>query len=107
MTLPPPNTSTASSVQAIGVLLAAPKENLAARTVAAQGAGVVVEPEDREGWVLAAEKLLGDPEKRTALGRAGRAYAEQNFVIDKVADRFEAVLSAARRLRENGAARPV
>jgi glycosyltransferase involved in cell wall biosynthesis len=77
------------------VLLAAPRENLAARTVGAEGCGVVVEPEDRAGWLAAATAMLDDPAASAAMGERGRAYAEKNFAIDTVADRFEAVLTAA------------
>jgi glycosyltransferase involved in cell wall biosynthesis len=77
------------------VLLAAPRENLAARIVSAEACGLTVEPEDGAGWLEAADRLLNDDTMRIRLGDAARAYAEKNFVLDKVADRFEAVLAAA------------
>lgn len=76
------------------VLLAAPHENLAARIVGAERCGVVVEPEDRDGWLAGADALLND---EACMGDAARAYAEKHFVLSTVADRFEAVLAAAMR----------
>ena len=83
------------------VLLAAPHENLAARIVGAEGCGLTVEPEDRDGWLAAADALLGDEARRTVAGDAARRYAERHFVLAAVADRFEAVLAAATASRKN------
>jgi glycosyltransferase involved in cell wall biosynthesis len=76
------------------VLLAAPAENLAARIVARENAGVVVSPEDEAGFVAAGLALMRD-RGRDALGRNGRAYAVAHFEIEAIADRFEAILSGA------------
>lgn len=40
------------------------------------GCGVWVEPGDRDGWRTALSALLADPERRRAMGAAGRRYAE-------------------------------
>lgn len=77
------------------VLLAAPAANLAAKNIATNGAGLVSEPEDNAGWIANAERLMADEALRQKLGGAGRAYAEKNFVLDRVADRFETVFDAA------------
>lgn len=77
------------------IVLAAPAGNLAARTVAETGAGVVVDPSDEEGFVAAALAYSRNPEKARAAGAAGRAYAEANFDIATVASRFETVFDAA------------
>ena len=61
------------------ILLAAPKENLAARIVARAGAGVVVDPSDEAGFVAAARRLRDDPQLRAEFGANGRAYAERMF----------------------------
>jgi glycosyltransferase involved in cell wall biosynthesis len=79
------------------VLLAAPAANLAARVVRAQGAGVVVAP---EGFVAAAQRLQADVAARIAMGARGRAYAERTYDVERVADRFEEVLEAARAHRK-------
>lgn len=77
------------------ILLAAPPENLAAKTVTQSDAGVVVAPEDDAGWLEKAALYVGDPELRRRQGAAGRRYAEENFDLQKVADRFEAVIASA------------
>jgi colanic acid biosynthesis glycosyl transferase WcaI len=77
------------------ILLAAPRENLAARTVVRANAGIVVEPDDTEGFLAAAAKLRAEPDLRARLGANGRAYAEHTFNLDRIADVFEEVLSGA------------
>ena len=74
------------------MLLAVPRSNLAARIVTRSGAGLVVDPDDREGFVRSARELLLDPEGALKLADSGRAYAVSMFDIAKIADRFEAVL---------------
>jgi len=84
------------------VLLTAPHQNLAAEILRLSGAGVAVESDDADGWVEAARKMAEDAEWRGAMGVRARQYAEANFDIKKIADRFEAVLVSAanRRLCE-------
>lgn len=77
------------------ILLAAPPENLAAKTVTQSDAGVVVEPEDEAGWLEKAAGYVANPELRQRQGAAGRRYAEMHFDLQKVADRFEAVIASA------------
>jgi glycosyltransferase involved in cell wall biosynthesis len=71
-----------------------PRQNLAARLVAEHGAGRIVEPGDLAGFRRAAQELLGSPALRDRYGAAARAYAEQNFDIDVITDRFEKTLVA-------------
>jgi glycosyltransferase involved in cell wall biosynthesis len=56
------------------------------------GGAVVVEPED--GLAIAAEaaRLRGDPALRKRLGERGRAFAEQHYDRDKLAERYLALL---------------
>jgi len=81
------------------LLAAMPQENLAARTIIRREAGLVVAPGDTPGFVAAARALVADPARRAALGAHGRAYAEATFDIGRIGERFEAVLTAARRDR--------
>jgi glycosyltransferase involved in cell wall biosynthesis len=85
------------------ILLAAPGENLAAKTVLRNEAGLVVEPEDDAGWLDAAARLLGDADLRTRFGAAGRRYAEANFDVANVADRFESVFTTLQSTRSSAA----
>ncbi len=82
------------------ILMAAPRENLAARIVVRENAGIVVDPHDEAGFVAAALRLQNDPALRAEMGANGRAYAERSYDIVAVADRFEQVLqTAAKRAR--------
>jgi colanic acid biosynthesis glycosyl transferase WcaI len=77
------------------ILLAAPASNMASRMVRQIPAGEVVGSEDTSGLVRAAERLHLDAAARTAMGASARAFAEDNFVITRVADRFEAIFRAS------------
>jgi glycosyltransferase involved in cell wall biosynthesis len=75
---------------------AMPRDNLAARLLTENGAGLVVPPGDADAFSLAVETLLDAPYRRTAMGEAARAYAEAHFAIEPICDRFEAVLHRVR-----------
>jgi glycosyltransferase involved in cell wall biosynthesis len=77
------------------VLAAIPPENLAARTIARSGAGVIVDPNDADTFVADATRLLSDSVRRKRLGDAARTYARAAFDIGTVADRFEDILEDA------------
>lgn len=77
------------------IVLAAPKENLAARIITQAQAGVVVEPEDIAGFVQAALDYRQNSAKARAAGNAGRAYSEAHFNLEQIADRFEALFHAS------------
>jgi glycosyltransferase involved in cell wall biosynthesis len=77
------------------VLLAVPKENLAAKIVTSSGAGLVVEPTDIAGFCAAAKHLIDSPDLRDQFAKAARQYAENHFDIHRIGDQFEAILTAA------------
>ncbi len=77
------------------ILLAAPKENLAASVITRSGGGVVTDPDDLEAWTSAANRLALDRQWREELGAHGRRYAEHAFNIHAIGDAFEEVLSRA------------
>ena len=89
------------------VLLAAPPENLAARIVARENAGLAMHPDDLDGFIAAAKKLAGDAELRRTLGENGRRYAERAYDILRTTDRFERVFEAALRRAARRATAPV
>ncbi|HTE17166.1 MAG TPA: glycosyltransferase family 4 protein [Armatimonadota bacterium] len=76
------------------LLLAVPLENLAARIVEENRAGLVVAPSDIAGFTAAAGRLLADESLRRELARGARHYAETHFDIDAITDKFETVLAA-------------
>jgi len=74
------------------LLAAIPSDNLAAHVIRRSGAGFVVEPGDREALIADVVRVLNDPALREELGSRARQYAEENFDIGVVADRFEPIL---------------
>jgi colanic acid biosynthesis glycosyl transferase WcaI len=84
------------------ILLGAPRGNLAARIVARENAGIVVDADDEVGFVTAAARLRDDPELRERLGANGRAYAARTFDIARIVDLFEEVLQMAVNGRRSG-----
>ncbi len=87
-----PSKVLASLCAARPLLLSVPPDNLAARLVRRERAGHVVDPSDGAAFLAAAEALMADADARAAMGRRARAYAEQTFRIDDIADRMERVL---------------
>ncbi len=83
------------------LLAAVPADNLAAEVVRRSGGGVLVEPGDEGDLVANATRLLADTGRREALGRCARRYAEENFDVAGIGDKFEAILAP----RRNGAGR--
>jgi colanic acid biosynthesis glycosyl transferase WcaI len=69
-------------------LLSAPAGNLASRVIEQAGAGLCVAAEDEAAFLTAARRLREDEAYRRAAGASARAYAETNFDIAAVADRF-------------------
>ena len=75
------------------VMVAAPSANEAARLVEEAEAGLVVSPDEPQQFVAAAERFLSDSQLCARCGINARRYAEQNFAIETIAARFQAVLS--------------
>ena len=75
-------------------LLAVPPENLAARIVEQQQAGIVVPPRDLNGFLMAARRLRSDADLRQRMAANGRAAAEKHFDIAAITDRFESLLES-------------
>ena len=69
-------------------LLSAPAGNLASRVVEQAGAGVCVAADDEDAFLAAARRLRADAAWRKSAAASARAYAEANFDIAAVADRF-------------------
>jgi glycosyltransferase involved in cell wall biosynthesis len=74
------------------ILAAIPAANRAAATIQEAGAGMVVDPGDRVGFLAAAGHLAADPVARSVHGLASRRYAEHAFDIRTITDTFEMVL---------------
>jgi glycosyltransferase involved in cell wall biosynthesis len=84
------------------VLISAPLHGDAPRIVQDAGAGVCVPPGRPECFAEAVLRLSRDPKEAAAMGRRGRAYAEEHFSRHAAAAQYEALferLVAVRRLR--------
>ncbi|GAB3241332.1 hypothetical protein GCM10027535_55310 [Mycolicibacterium hippocampi] len=77
------------------VLALLPSDNAIALMIKSAGAGFVVSPDDPSEAAAALNRLLSDSSLRAEMGTAARRYAERNFNIEDVADRFEAVIDKA------------
>jgi colanic acid biosynthesis glycosyl transferase WcaI len=74
------------------LLAAVPSDNLAAEVVQRSGGGLLVDPGDEAGLVASATRLVADVGLREELGRRARRYAEENFDVASIGDKFEAIL---------------
>lgn len=74
------------------LLIAIPKNNLAARIVADHKAGIVVSPRDEAGFINAAIQLKKEKVLRSECAKNGWNYAQENFDIEKKTDAFESIL---------------
>lgn len=72
-----------------------PSNNHAAQVIRDSGGGVVVPSDDPSTILSTAEGLLDDVETRKRMERNARAYAENEFDIRRIGDRFEAVIMKA------------
>ena len=79
------------------LLAAVPSDNLAAEVVRRSGGGILVEPGDEADLVAGATRLLASGSLREELGRQARRYAEENFDVATIADRFEPILDPGER----------
>jgi glycosyltransferase involved in cell wall biosynthesis len=84
------------------VVISAPAENLATRTILRLGAGLAVPPNDSAALAMAIGRLLDDEALRIGCGERGRAFAEAAFDSGRIADRFEAVFRNVTPVRPHG-----
>lgn len=78
------------------LLLAVPRENLSAKIVEQNVAGITVSPDDKNGFVKAGLRLLQDLEAREIYAKNGRRYAESAFDIEFIADKFQQIIHRIR-----------
>ena len=68
------------------IVASIPADNAAARMITERAdAGVAVDPGDSVALVLAAKRLLAEPDRRKEMGAAARRFAETTFSADRVA----------------------
>lgn len=73
------------------LLLAIPEENLASQIVFKNNAGFVVPPNNKEAFIEKADILFEEENLRDQYANNGRLYAEENFNIDRITDKFEII----------------
>jgi glycosyltransferase involved in cell wall biosynthesis len=64
----------------------------AVNRVSSAGAGIGVDPQDRNALLDAALRLIRDPDLRKRMGQNGRRAAEDVYNRDRIADRLDAFL---------------
>ena len=79
------------------LLLAIPKENLAARMVREADAGLLADPDAEQQFVSHAREIRKNATLRARLGKNARAFAEREFDVDSVAIKFEAMFQQCAR----------
>jgi colanic acid biosynthesis glycosyl transferase WcaI len=70
-------------------------DNDAAKVIEAVGAGYISAPGNNQAFIDQVLALAKDPALRTLMGDNARAFAEANFAVDTIADRFETVFGDA------------
>jgi colanic acid biosynthesis glycosyl transferase WcaI len=81
-------------------LLAGPQDNSAATIIRNSKSGLVVDPQNVQEWLSAANTLATDSVLRERLGQNGRRYAETVFNITTIAETFEQILERCTRRKQ-------
>lgn len=79
------------------VLAVLPGDNLGRRLVEEEGTGLGLDPGDDARLLALVRGFHGVPERLAPLAAQARRYAERSFAIGPIADRFEAIIEAAKR----------
>lgn len=82
-----------------------PTDNQAAHVVKDASAGFVFDPAQKVQAIQQIHSLLCDPEEAERLGKAARSYAEAEFEITEIADKFEAICVSPQEIDLNHLAR--
>lgn len=77
------------------VLASLPAENAVAHTINSAGAGIVVPSQDEDAASEALHQLLQDAGLRKEMSSNARRYAEREFDIGTIVDRFESAIQDA------------
>ena len=74
------------------MVLAVPKENLAAKIISRNHAGLVVDPGDVSAFISAVETLASDGSLPETLSHNALSYARNTFDIERIGSQFEKVI---------------
>jgi colanic acid biosynthesis glycosyl transferase WcaI len=78
---------------------AVPMVNRAAKVIQESGGGYAIPVGDDRAFIDAVQRLIDDDNLRQEMGRRAREYAETEFDIRKIAERFEGILKSACHIR--------
>jgi colanic acid biosynthesis glycosyl transferase WcaI len=70
------------------ILLSVPLDNLSAKIVTNSKSGYCVEPVDVDEFIDRISELIDNSDLRKKMGKNGRKYAEENFEISEIANKF-------------------
>lgn len=73
------------------IVLSAPIDNLASRIIQNSNSGITVEPKDHKGFSDAINKLAYNKELVRKYSKNARDYAEKNFNIELITQKFEEI----------------
>lgn len=76
------------------IVLAAPSENLASQIITKSHSGVVVDSFDKDGFSKSVYDLITDKIRSDTMGKNARKYAEKNFNIKVITDKFENIFKS-------------
>ena len=75
------------------ILAAIPQENLSARIITNEKAGIVVSPDDIDAFCHSSTQLLDDKGLHDQMGENGRNYAESCFNIEEISVQFLEIIN--------------
>jgi glycosyltransferase involved in cell wall biosynthesis len=87
------------------VLLSAPASNFGSRLLEKANAGIVTPPGDLDTFLRAAAMLVADEVGRERYAANARHYAEENFDIRALGDRFQTIIEQAIKMPRSGSSR--
>lgn len=88
------------------ILAAIPPENHAARLIRENGLGLTVAPDDDDGLLTAARRLLADPALRAACGAAGLAFTARHGDMERIGRQFMGFMEQVHHTAQAGPDRP-
>jgi colanic acid biosynthesis glycosyl transferase WcaI len=70
------------------ILLSVPFDNLSSKIIMDNQAGICADPKDLSEFIKSADRLYSNADLRTSTGRNARKYAEENFKISVICNKF-------------------
>jgi colanic acid biosynthesis glycosyl transferase WcaI len=73
------------------IVLSVPLQNLSSKIVKSANAGLCASPDDLDSFINSVKELYNNPDEAKLLGKNGRFYAESNFDIAAICEKFESI----------------